>query len=88
MEKTFTYEGSEYTIKEVTAIADVDDYNEEYRQDALLVTTVADSGEKFEWVVFGFDTLPEDDRDFENMESDPYAWDSYDETLATVRYRD
>ena len=87
MEKTFTYEGSEYTIKEVTAIADCDDYDEEYRQDALLVTTVADSGEKFEWVVFGFDTLPENDRDFENMESAPYAWASYDETLATVRER-
>ena len=88
MEKTFTYEGSEYTIKEVTAIASCDDYNEEYRQDALLVTTVADSGEKFEWVVFGFDKLPEDDSDFENMEAEPYAWESYYETLETVRDRD
>ena len=88
MEKTFTYEGNEYTIKEVTAIAYVNDYNEEYRQDALLVTTVANSGEKFEWVVFGFDKLPENDIDFEDMEADPYAWDSYYETLETVRERD
>lgn len=87
MEKTFTFDGRKYTIREVTAIADCDDYNEEYRQDALLVTTVADSGEKFEWVVFGFDKLPEDDRDFENMEDDPYAWDSDYETLETVRDR-
>ena len=87
MEKTFTFDGNKYTFKEVTAIADCNDYNEEYRQDAILVTTVADSGEKFEWVVFGFENIPEDEHDFDNMLADPYAWDSYDETLATVRER-
>ena len=87
MKKTFTFDGSEYTFKEVSAIANCDDYNEEYRQDAILVTTIADSGEKFEWVVFGFEYIPEDEDDFANMCNDPYAWDSYDETLATVRER-
>lgn len=87
MEKIFTFDGSEYTFKEVTAIADCDDYNEEYRQDAILVTTIADSGEKFEWVVFGFEDIPDDEDDFANMCNDPHAWDSYDETLATVRER-
>ena len=88
MEKTLTIDGRDWTFKEITAIANCNDYNEEYRQDALLVTTVADCGEKLEWVVFQFDKLPEDDRDFENMEDDPYAWDSDYETLETVRDRD
>ena len=84
MEKTFTYEGREYTIKEVTAIADCDDYDEEYRQDALLVTSVADSGEKIEYVVFGW-VMPENDDDFSDMCEDSNAWDSDWETLETVR---
>ena len=88
MENTLTFDERKWTFKEITAIAYCDDFNEECRQDALLVTTVADSGEKLEWVVFGFDKLPEDDRDFENMEADPYAWDSDYETLETVRDRD
>ena len=87
MEKTLTFEGSKYTIKEITAIAYCDDFNEECRQDALLVTTVADSGEKFEWVVFGYN-MPDDEDDFENMEAEPYAWESDYETLETVRDRD
>ena len=88
MKKTFIIEITEYTVEEITAISDCNDYNEEYRQDALLVTTIADSGEKLEWVVFQFDKLPEDDSDFEDMEAEPYAWDSDYETLETVRDRD
>ena len=83
MEKTFTFDGSEYTFKEVTLIADCDDYNEEYRQDAILVTNVADSGEKIEYVVFGFD-MPDDYDDFATMFDYPEAWESDCETLETV----
>lgn len=87
MEKTFTVEGTEYTVEEITAISYCDDYNEEYRQDALLVATVADSGEKFASVVFGYN-MPDDEDDFAMMCDDCYAWDSFYETLATVRDRD
>ena len=85
MKKTFTVEGTEYTVEEITAIATcAGEYSEDDRQNAILVTNIADSGEKVEYVVFGYE-MPDDEYDFANMCDDPYAWDSDFETLKTVR---
>lgn len=85
MKKTFTVEGTEYTVEQITAIAtSAGEYTEDKRQHALLVTNMADSGEKIEYVVFGYD-MPEDEDDFANMCDDSSAWDSDWETLETVR---
>ena len=67
MKKTFTVEGTEYTVEEITAIATcAGEYSEDKRQNALLVTNVADSGEKIEYVVFRYD-MPDDENDFSDM---------------------
>ena len=85
MKKTFTVEGTEYTVEEITAIATcVGEHGEDFRQNALLVTNTADSGEKIEYVVFGYD-MPENDDDFYDMCEDSDAWDSNWETLETVK---
>ena len=85
MKKTFIIEGTEYTVEEITAIATcAGEHGEEMRQNALLVTNMADSGEKIEYVVFGYD-MPENDDDFSDMCEDSDAWDSNWETLKTVR---
>ena len=85
MKKTFTVEGTEYTVDELTAIATcAGEHGEEMRQNALLVTNMADSGEKIEYVVFGYD-MPENEDDFSDMCEDSDAWDSDCETLETVR---
>ena len=90
MEKTFTVERigctpeREYTVTEVTAIAvSIGEDTEDKRQNALLITQIDDS-EKFEAVVFGYN-MPEDEDEFNDIMADPYAWDTYDETLETVR---
>ena len=85
MKKTFTVEGTEYTVEEITAIATcAGEDSEDDRQYALLVTNMSDSGEKMEYVVFGYD-MPENEDDFSNMCEDSDAWDSDCETLETVR---
>ena len=85
MKKTFTVEGTEYTVEEITAIATcAGEYSEDDRQYALLVTNTADSGEKIEYVVFGYD-MPENEDDFSDMCEDSDTWDSDCETLETVR---
>ena len=85
MKKTFTVEGTVYTVEEITAIATcAGEYSEDARQNALLVTNMTDSGEKIEYVVFGYD-MPEDEDDFSDMCEDSGAWDSNCETLETVR---
>ena len=85
MKKTFTVEGTEYTVEDITAIATcAGEHGEEMRQNALLVTNMADSGEKIEYVVFGYD-MPENDDDFSDMCEDSDAWDSNFETLETVK---
>lgn len=78
------FKGRDYTIKECTAIT-IGEGDAE-RQDALYVSTVADSGEKFEWVVFGW-SLPKNAEDLVAMFDDPHAWDSDYETLDTVRFK-
>lgn len=85
MKKTFTVDGTEYTVEQITAIAtSADEYAEDQRQNALLVTSYTDSGEKMEYVVFGFD-MPQDESDFASMLDEPNAWDGSEDTLRTVR---
>ena len=85
MKKIFTVEGTEYTVEDITAIATcVGEYSEDFRQNALLVTNMADSGEKIEYVVFGHD-MPENEDEFYDMCEDSDAWDSNWETLETVK---
>ena len=85
MKNTFTVEGTEYIVEDITAIATcAGEHGEEMRQNALLVTNMADSGEKIEYVVFGYD-MPENEDDFSNMCEDSDSWDSDFETLETVR---
>ena len=85
MKKTFTVEGTEYTVEEITAIATcAGEYSEDKRQNAILVTNVADSGEKIKYVVFGYD-MPENENEFSDMCEDSNAWDSDLETLETVK---
>ena len=85
MKKNFTVEGTEYTVEEITAIATcAGQCSEDDRQNSLLVTSITDSGEKIEYVVFGYD-MPDDEDDFSNMCEDSDAWDSDLDTLKTVR---
>lgn len=85
MKKTFTVKGTEYTVEEITAIATcTGEHGEEMRQNALLVTNMADSGEKIGYVVFGW-AMPENDDEFSDMCEDSDAWDSNWETLKTVK---
>lgn len=85
MKKTFTVDGTEYTVDQITAIAtSADEYADDQRQNALLVTSEADSGEKMQYVVFGFE-LPQDESDFASMLDEPGAWDGSEDTLRTVR---
>ena len=85
MKKIFTVEGTEYTVEDITAIATCSgEHGEEMRQNALLVTNIADSGEKIEYVVFGWE-MPENEDDFSDMCEDSDAWDSNWGTLKTVK---
>lgn len=79
MRKTFTIDNTEYTATECEAIA-LDDC---CSQDALLVENTADSGEKFQKVVFGYE-MPETVEDFEAMCEDSNAWESDQEVLDSV----
>ena len=79
MTKTFTIDNTEYTITDCTALNCEDE-----RVNALLVENTADSGEKFQFVVFGYE-MPETVEDFEDMCDDSCAWDSDYEVLETVQ---
>ena len=79
MTKNFTIDNTEYTVTTCTAIA-LGDISE---QEALLVENTADSGEKFEKVVFGYE-MPETAEDFEAMCEDASAWESDSDVLDTV----
>ena len=85
MKKNFAVENTLYTVDEITAIAtSAGDSVEDQRQNALLVMSEADSGEKMQYVVFGFE-LPQDADDFSAMCDEPNAWDGSEDTLRTVR---
>ena len=81
MEKTFTIDNIEYTITACTAIpATIGEFT---RLNALLVENTADSGEKFQFVVFGY-AMPETTEDFAEMCDDESAWSADHEDLETV----
>ena len=80
--KTFEINGTEYSVETCTAICGADLGDESKRQDALLVSS-EDGGEKFEFVVFGWE-MPETSEDFSDMCDDSSAWESDWEVLETV----
>lgn len=83
MKRTFSAENDsrEYTAIACTAIAV--SIGDTERQEALYVSSVEESGEKMEHVVFGY-AMPADDDEFLAMCDDSSAWDSDCETIATV----
>ena len=81
MKKTFTIGSTEYTVCECTAIAK--DIGESDRRKALYVYSFSESGEKTEFVIFGFD-MPEDESEFLKMCEESSAWDGWYETVASV----
>lgn len=85
MEKMFELNGCEYTVKPCTAIAGCDESQESARQNALFVRSTADSGENFDYVVFGWE-MPADPEAFADMCEDSNAWESEWQTLQTVRF--
>lgn len=81
--KTFTINDIKYTVQPCTAICMADQADESNRQKALLVSNEA-NGEKFDFIVFGYD-MPETDEDFLYMSDDTSAWENDWEVLETVR---
>ena len=81
--KTFIINDIKYTVQPCTAICMADQADESNRQKALLVSNEA-NGEKFDFVVFGYD-MPETDEDFLYMSDDTSAWENDWEVLETVR---
>lgn len=81
--KTFTINDIKYTVQPCTAICMADQADESNRQKALLVSNEA-NGEKFDFVVFGYD-MPETDEDFLYMSDDTSAWENDWEVLETVK---
>ena len=81
--KTFTINDIKYTVQPCAAICMADQADESNRQKALLVSNEA-NGEKFDFVVFGYD-MPETDEDFLYMSDDTSAWENDWEVLETVR---
>lgn len=81
MKKTFTIGGTEYTVCECTAICK--DLGESERRNALFVYSISESGEKDEYVLFGFD-MPEDEAEFLEMCEYSSEWDGWYETVESV----
>lgn len=81
MKKTFTIGGTEYTVCDCTAICK--DLGESERRKAIFVCSISESGEKSEFVVFGYD-MPEDEDEFLKMCEDSSAWDGWYETIESV----
>lgn len=81
MKKTFTIGSTEYTVCDCTAIAK--DIGESDRRKALFVYSLAESGEKTEFVLFNYD-MPEDESEFLEMCEDAAAWDGWFETIESV----
>ena len=75
MKKTFELYGTKYTVTNCAAIPECYEEREDERQNALLVTAKAESGEITAHVVFGW-TMPESTEDFTDMCNDYIAWES------------
>ena len=78
MEKTFKIGNTEYTVKECTAICK--DLGESERRKAIYIESIAESGEKDEYVLFDYD-MPENETEFLKMCEYPSEWDGWDETI-------
>lgn len=81
MIRNFTIANTEYTVSTCTAVA-VNAGDTEL-QPALCVVSAADSGEKFEFIVYGWN-MPETIEDFAAMAEDFGAWDSDHKAVATA----
>lgn len=73
------------TVRACTAIPV--SIGETRRVDALYVDYYAESGEHFEYVVFN-EPMPENEEEFVQMFDYPEEWDSYSDTLETVKFTD
>lgn len=89
MEKIFDYEGKRYHFMECTVIANCNDYKEEYRQHAVFYWYEDPFPGDTDCVIFGCN-MPEDIDDVERIffYEDPDAFDTYCETLDTIRFED
>lgn len=80
--KTFNINGTEYTVEACTAICGDDLGGKRKRQEAVFVSS-ENGGEKFEFVVFGWE-IPETSAGFSEMCEDFGAWESDWEVLRSV----
>lgn len=81
--KNFEANGTEYVLEPCTAICGADLGDESKRQEALFVSS-ENGGEKFEFVVFGWN-MPEAAESFLEMCEDFNAWESDWEIVHTSR---
>lgn len=84
--KKFIVEGREYTVTECTAIALCDlEAGTRTRQNALHVVSYSDGGERFDYVVFGWEmSWLESEEDFLQMSEDSSAWESHYTVIDTI----
>ena len=83
MERTFKIGNTEYTVRECTAICK--DLGESERRKAIYVESIAESGEKSEYVIFDYE-MPENEHEFRKMCEESSEWDGWYETIETVEF--
>ena len=83
MKKTFKIGNTEYTVRDCTAICK--DMEESERRKAIYVESIADSGEKSEYVIFDYE-MPENEDEFRKMCKESSEWDGWYETIETVEF--
>ena len=83
MEKTFKIGNTEYKVSECTAICK--DLGESERRKAIYVESIAESGEKSEYVIFDYE-MPENENEFSKMCKESSEWDGWCETIKTVEF--
>lgn len=83
MKKTFTIGNTVYKVSECTAICK--DMEESERRKAIYVESIADSGEKSEYVIFDYE-MPENEDEFRKMCEESSEWDGWYETIETVEF--
>lgn len=83
--KQFIIEGTEYAVTECTAIASCDVDETRTRQNALHVVSYSDGGERFDFVVFGWEmNWLETEEDFLKMSEESSAWESDYTVIETI----